>query len=492
MDFTLSQQDPSASLEGLPDISSGLSTPLSPLTPLPDLSAVLSDSAPAISNDSVSGLGIASVGSLGPASPDFASLSPVKQELPSPPSSDSESDSDDEPAKTTVLTSRNKMSADKKYCDLTVTEGHTKPPSLGQGRLGRDVGVEFRDACEAYFLTKEVPDDKKVIKILGSFKDFKHKQWIKLKRTELVKNTWEDFIDSFLDRWTEKHWDMNLSDKLSTFAQGTAHFYEWAQDYRAQAAHLTGTPYEMDEKHVKDQISALMDPRLRLRTKADPKFTAIKDFDDWLDAVNDEYELYMADLHAAAEFLRAQQADSQPYKKQKLSHNTNTASSTASTSIPLADANTNRRHCPSLTKEERTLLENNRGCFNCREFFVNHRRDTCKTFPAAAGYKTLTQADVDAKKAKMAAEAKTKTTVAAASVTEVSDEDRSVEIHTVAATMGQMVKLADEADGYQSEDSYVSPLSCPSLPWSALAFGPVSRAAPAWAWPFDASVALFV
>ncbi|RXW14168.1 hypothetical protein EST38_g11692 [Candolleomyces aberdarensis] len=490
MDPIVIQQEPLLTLKTLPEISSGFSSLLTPLStstrasaPEPNSTSSGGDITAGLGITSVSGTDIASnahpvvvVAPSGPSTQDLAI--PLIRNNPSstsPVDSDSDSDSD-EPSNTIVITSRTQMSSDKVYCQLTVTEGHTKPPSLGIGRLGRDVGVEFCDACEAYFLTKEVPDDKKVVKILTCFKDFKHKQWIKLNRVDLVKKTWEEFIEEFLGRWMEKHWDMNLSDKLRTFSQGTAHFYEWAQDYRAQAAHLAGTPYEMyekDEKHVRAQISALMVPRLRLHTKADPKFTNITDFHDWLDAVNDEFELYTEDLKAAAEYLRAQ--DVHPSKKQKTSHAAPTpASASGSTSKAptqaLTDGDTNRKRCPKLTEAERTLLEDNKGCFNCREFFVTHRRNVCTNWPEAAGYKPLTQADVDAARSKLAASVPTKA-IAAASIAEVNEGDRSVEVHTVAATMGRMVKFNGALDGYQSEDSYVSPLSCPTLPWSAVAFG---------------------
>jgi hypothetical protein len=258
------------------------------------------------------------------------------------------------------------MSAGVTYCTLTVTEGHSKPPSLSQGKLRRDVSIKFHDSCEAYFLTKEIADDKKVLRILSSFKGFKHKQWIKLNRTKLLKKMWEDFIEEFLTRWTEKHWDMNLSDKLCTFSQGSAHFYEWAQDFCAQASHLEGTLYAMDEKQIRVQISALMDPRLCLHTKA-ATFTAIEDFNDWLDAVNDEYELYTGDLLAAAEFLKAQQALAPPAKKLKTNHGvTASASASSRPSTPaLADGDTNCAHCPPLTSNECALLEKNSRCFKC-------------------------------------------------------------------------------------------------------------------------------
>ncbi|RXW15027.1 hypothetical protein EST38_g10824 [Candolleomyces aberdarensis] len=348
MDPIMIQQEPLLTLETLPKISSGFLSPLTPLStltrasaPEPNLTSGGGDITTGLGITSVSGTNIASnthpnnvVASSGPSTQDLAK--PSTQNNPSstsPVDLDSDSDSD-EPSKVIIITSHTQMSSDKVYCQLTVTEGHTKPPSLGIGRLRRDIGVEF---CEAYFLTKEVPNDKKIVKILTCFKDFKHKQWIKLNRVNLVKKTWEEFIKEFLGRWTEKHWDMNLSDKLHTFSQGSAHFYEWAQDYRTQAAYLAGTCYEMDEKHVRAQISALMVPRLCLRTKADPKFTSITDFNNWLDAINNEFKLYTEDLKAAAEYLHAQ--DAHPSKKQKISHAAlNPASASGSTSKAPAQA----------------------------------------------------------------------------------------------------------------------------------------------------------
>ncbi|KAJ2925520.1 hypothetical protein H1R20_g11574, partial [Candolleomyces eurysporus] len=242
-----------------------------------------------------------------------------------------------------------------------------------------------------------ITDDKKVLWVLSSFKDFKHKQWIKLNRTELLKKTWDNFIDKFLTRWTEKHWDMNLSDKLCTFSQGSAHFYEWAQDFCAQASHLDGMPYAMDEKQVWVEISTLMDPHLCLHTKA-ATFTAIKEFNDWLDAVNNKYELYTADLAAMAEFLWTQQTQAPPPKKQKTNHAASGPSAAPVSgwvTFTLTNADANRVCCPVLTPEKRKLLENNNGCFKCRRFFVTHHPANCLKWPDASKYHTLTQTDVD-------------------------------------------------------------------------------------------------
>ena len=61
--------------------------------------------------------------------------------------------------------------------------------------------------------------------------------------------------------------------------------------------------------------------------------------------------------------------------------------------------------------------------------------------------------------------------VAAASATKVIDSDNLVEVHTVAATMGCLMWFKAEKNSYLLGDSYVSPVSCASLPWSTLASG---------------------
>ncbi|KAJ2921004.1 hypothetical protein H1R20_g16090, partial [Candolleomyces eurysporus] len=253
------------------------------------------------------------------------------------------------------------------YCTLIITKGHSKPLSLGPGKLGCGVDVEFCDACKVYFLTKEIADNKKVLRILSSFKDFKHRQWIKLNRTDLLSKDWEIFIEEFLTCWTEKHWDMNLSDKLRTFSQGWAHFYEWAQDFCAQASHLEGTLYAMDKKQVCIQISALMDACLRLCTKT-TMFMSIVNFNKWLDAVNNKYELYTVDLATATKFLKAQEAQAPPPKKQKTNHVSSATSlvvlSQSATSA-LTDTDSNQVCRLALTQDERKLLEANSSCFKC-------------------------------------------------------------------------------------------------------------------------------
>jgi len=69
-------------------------------------------------------------------------------------------------------------------------------------------------------------------------------------------------------------------------------------------------------------------------------------------------------------------------------------------------------HLPALTTIERTLLQDNKGCFKCRIPFANHLSCNCPVgFPDKANYKPLTEADVAiAKRCK----ANTKATKAAA------------------------------------------------------------------------------
>ncbi|KAK6984159.1 hypothetical protein R3P38DRAFT_2413233, partial [Favolaschia claudopus] len=56
--------------------------------------------------------------------------------------------------------------------------------------------------------------------------------------------------------------------------------------------------------------------------------------------------------------------------------------------------------CPPLTDGEKALLDLHDGCRRCRQFYIGHRTLNCDgTFPDAATYKTLTQADAVAQAA---------------------------------------------------------------------------------------------
>ncbi|KAJ2934245.1 hypothetical protein H1R20_g2853, partial [Candolleomyces eurysporus] len=200
-------------LESIPEIASGFSSPLTLLTLSSTASALPGDvTAPNLESTSI-----------------IANQAPVlvPPQLPAhfPVASNScaisprsDSSLNNNTPRLIVITLHFAMS-DKVYCTVTVTKGNTKPPSLGADWLCQDIGVEFIDTCEAYFLTKEIPKDKKVVKVLNCFKDFKHKQWVKINRADLLQKFWTEFADAFLSHWTKKHWDMNLSNKLHMFSQ---------------------------------------------------------------------------------------------------------------------------------------------------------------------------------------------------------------------------------------------------------------------------------
>ncbi|KAJ2923093.1 hypothetical protein H1R20_g14000, partial [Candolleomyces eurysporus] len=174
MDPMVFDQDPAVVLDALPEITSGFSSPLTPLTPssragspgfasvpVPEVSASvpalciipiipITESAP------VTGLGIASSAvhtaspesEINPNSPNSPAGTPAIPCLvvstttatstvncQSDSSLDTDSSDDDAPSALTI-TSHIKMSAGVTYCDLTVSKGHSKPPSLGHGWLG--------------------------------------------------------------------------------------------------------------------------------------------------------------------------------------------------------------------------------------------------------------------------------------------------------------------------------------------------------------------
>jgi hypothetical protein len=109
---------------------------------------------------------------------------------------------------------------------------------------------------------------------------------------------------------------------------------------------------------------------------------------------------------------------------------------------------------PPLTKEERSLLRKNGGCFKCHEPFTKHTTAMCDNgFPDGATYKPITAATITAKKAKKAG--------------------KTIAVVEVAKMVAVVMPSAALGNGTDS-DECIALLTTPLLLWDCLIDGPSS------------------
>jgi hypothetical protein len=201
------------------------------------------------------------------------------------------------------------------------------------------------------------------------------------------------------------------------------------------------------------ECKVLKEPNFKLWT------AALKSLDD--EHVNNECRLceMIAKDHLTRLEFRRNHTLANPSHNANVNHTTtNNNNSTNATTSSFTTA-----HLPALTTNERTLLAANEGCFKCQCLFVNHCSPQCDNdFPAAEGYKAITDADVTAAKAR-----KTKKPVAAITPT------TSATLTALPPVAVVMPNLASSVLGDDSDSEYIlAPFHTPHFRWKCLLSGP--------------------
>jgi hypothetical protein len=191
----------------------------------------------------------------------------------------------------------------------------------------------------------------------------------------------------FRCNYLDEDWEESTRRELLSMSQGSKPFWDFAVAVQSKNSLLSGTASHLEEDKLRHQLEAAMEERLSKKCTAE-KTNKIVKFKEWLsdvkhvdDLLRAERKEFEAIAKNSREAGRRQNALAEPSRR---------FNSSASNS------NAGRKSCPKLTDMERQLLYDNEGCLKCRRFFVTHRSADCPNdFPAAAGYKPRTQADVE-------------------------------------------------------------------------------------------------
>ncbi|KAF4600636.1 hypothetical protein EYR38_005279 [Pleurotus pulmonarius] len=138
------------------------------------------------------------------------------------------------------------------------------------------------------------------------------------------------------------------------------------------------------------------------------------------------------------------------------------SSSTQTTFVPI----------PKLLESERTLLQENGGCYKCRKFYAGHIGPRCPNPPInGATYKTLTAADVPARPAGYASRSASSSSGRVAAVLNPPVEEELInftegKIETIAAVLPHAVSAVVDTGSPDYSDDECAPFSCSNLFWS--------------------------
>ncbi|KAG2142353.1 hypothetical protein DEU56DRAFT_733934, partial [Suillus clintonianus] len=260
-----------------------------------------------------------------------------------------------------------------------------KPPRLTPGELTPEVARDWDNACQTYFLHKDIQATNQVKMISFGMQDTRLHAWYLSQRDTLNAGSFEDYMKALKKNWLESNWEVKLRKKVLGSQQGTRSFFEWALDLQNQNSLLYGSTAHLSDIQLRNQLEANMADDLT------PSVLRAKLADDlsmksWIEEVKhlDDKRLEDMALHRKmAEELYKTNKRFTPLTN--VSNVTNKPNSRPHPSGPLL---------PPLTSQERELLRLNNGCFKCRKFGVDHRAPDCPNgAPDATSYKTLTESD---------------------------------------------------------------------------------------------------
>lgn len=323
-----------------------------------------------------------------------------------------------------------------------------QPPFLTAGDLTPEVLRAWEMGCRHFFRQKEVAEKAQVGRVAWNLQDLRIQDWYINDRDRLNALSFAEFMQEVRSCWLPSDWVAMVRQKMLASTQGEKPFHVWAAEIQSQNALLRGYPSHLsDEKlyyHLESHMHVDLFADYRLAN-----IVAEKDLRKWIEKVRllDEKR-----LRYAARQKEAIEAALRALNRQPL-HASYVANVRSRDAKAAAEGKT-RVRLPPLTKEERKQLQDNAGCFKCRQFFQNHTTPTCPNdFPEAKGYTTLTAADVESARTKKRANP---------TVVVVEDEPAAKRIRFVKEAIEPIVApSAVLGNGSESGDEYVAHFSAP-------------------------------
>ena len=340
-------------------------------------------------------------------------------------------------------------------CEQTTAN---KPPLLTAGDITPEALRAWEMGCLQFFRQKGLAEEEQVGKVAWNLQDLRVQDWYSHDCERLNAMTFTDFMKEVRSYWLPSDWADSICQKMLSSTQGDKAFHVWAAEVQSQNVLLWGSPSYLPDDNLRFHLESHMHKDLLAEYRAG-KVDAEQDLRQWIVAVRKLDEKRLDDLTqqkaVVAEAIRASR-----------SFPASRSTSAGTTKASLDDKA--RSHVPRLTTEERKLLQDNAGCFKCRQFFQSHTLSTCTNdFPDAKGYKTLTAADVEATRIKKRAKP-----IAAVIEDEPIVKRARASVEEIVEPIAVVMPSAALGNGSESGDECVAPFSVPHFRWRCLLDGP--------------------
>ena len=264
-----------------------------------------------------------------------------------------------------------------------------KLPVITGGELTPELLADFENGCLTYFAWKDVAADWQVMKIAWGLQDAHMQVWYRADCDVINTAGFTAFMASIRKHWLPAGWEHNVKCVILSSSQGNSPVADWIRLLESTNAVLVSTTSHLETANLRNHIETHLHPDTQIAAHL-AKTHLILDYATYVRAIkliNDVRIRQAALLQEAVSHMYVP-ANSSRHDRPPRVAATNTSPTTAT-------ANNVGDCLPALTAFERTLLQNNKGCFKCWVPFAEHLSRNCPTgFPDKANYKPLMEADI--------------------------------------------------------------------------------------------------
>ena len=285
--------------------------------------------------------------------------------------------------------------------------------------------------AKSYFFHKEIAPDKQVLAIIMGIKDHRVKDWYHTNKAIVTTLTFNNFMTQLHTPLLKEGWRNTLQSNILSTTQGKKPFDDWQNSLGTQNSLLLGSTSHIPEQQLCNHLNANMNSDTKTecdenKVHNEPLFTL------WVEKVSIINAKHLHEVDKQTCLVNNTIKQSKTILTGPSAHRNKqiTLSSSTTTFQPPGGI------LAKLLNTKQSLLSAHEVCTKCHCFYVNHHAKDCpNSFPAAAGYKPLT--DTMASVAKRSKGVRKM--MVAAMVEETKEEDENEELVAVVGMSSSVI-----------------------------------------------------